>query len=138
MRRLFADSFFWIALTNPQDALYEVAQQHRSFLTSGRLYTTEEVLVEFLAFFATDSWLRVRAAETVRLILSHGAVRVLPQTHESFISGLELYEARPNKGYSVTDCISMQCMRQIGLTDVLTNDRHFEHGGFTIVFRAVP
>ncbi len=36
----------------------------------------------------------------------------------------------PDKGYSLTDCVSMQTMRQGGLTQALTNDRHFEQEGF--------
>ena len=48
---------------------------------------------------------------------------------------MALYEARPDKGYSLTDCISMQTMRQEGLSEVLTNDRHFEQEGFRALFR---
>jgi hypothetical protein len=43
---------------------------------------------------------------------------------------LALYQSRLDKGYSLTDCISMQTMRREGLTEVLTNDRHFEQEGF--------
>ena len=64
-----------------------------------------------------------------------GYVRVIPQSHASFIAGFELYRARPDKGYSLTDCISMQTMRREGLTEVLTNDRHFEQEGFRALFR---
>jgi predicted nucleic acid-binding protein len=48
---------------------------------------------------------------------------------------MALYGARPDKGYSLTDCISMQTMRKEGLTEVLTNDRHFEQEGFRALFR---
>jgi predicted nucleic acid-binding protein len=50
-------------------------------------------------------------------------------------AGLQLYRARPDKGYSLVDCISMQAMRREGLTEVLTNDRHFEQKGFRALFR---
>ena len=50
-------------------------------------------------------------------------------------AGLALYAARPDKGYSLTDCISMATMRKKGLTEVLTNDRHFEQEGFRALFR---
>jgi len=36
-----------------------------------------------------------------------------------------LYRARPDKEYSLTDCMSMHVMCREGLTDVLTNDHHF-------------
>ena len=61
---------------------------------------------------------------------------VTPQSRESFLAGLELYRTRPDKGYSLTDCISMQTMRRAGITQVLTNDRHFEQEGFQALFRA--
>jgi len=62
-------------------------------------------------------------------------IRVFPQTHESYSKGLAFYESRPDKEYSLTDCISMETMRREGLTDVLTNDRHFEQKGFRAPFR---
>jgi predicted nucleic acid-binding protein len=82
-------------------------------------------LAELLTFFAGDIWLRSRAVETVREILSDPAVYVIPQSHESFSAGFELYRSRPDKEYSLADCISMQTMRKEGLTEVLTNDRLF-------------
>jgi predicted nucleic acid-binding protein len=51
---------------------------------------------------------------------------VVPHTNETFLAGIAFYEARMDKGYSLTDCVSMLAMRNEGLTDVLTNDRHFE------------
>jgi predicted nucleic acid-binding protein len=59
----------------------------------------------------------------------------IPQSREGFLEGLALYEARPDKAYSLADCISMQTMRREGLTEVLTNDRHFEQEGFRALFR---
>jgi predicted nucleic acid-binding protein len=58
------------------------------------------------------------------------------KANATFMAGLELYHARPDKQYSLIDCISMEIMRREGLTDVLTNDRHFEQEGFRALFRA--
>jgi len=95
----------------------------------------DEILTEFMTFFSADPWQRSRAAATVRSLLADPEIRVIPQSHESFLAGLSLYEARPDKGYSLVDCISMQTMRKEGLTEVLTNDRHFEQEGFRALFR---
>jgi predicted nucleic acid-binding protein len=73
--------------------------------------------------------MRRKALINARRILDAPGVDVIPQ------SRMALYEARPDKGYSLTDCISMQTMRREGLTDVLTNDRHFEQEGFRALFR---
>jgi predicted nucleic acid-binding protein len=43
---------------------------------------------------------------------------------------LSLYETRPDKGYSLTDCISMNTMRQERISDILTHDSHFTQEGF--------
>ena len=135
MNAVFADTVYWIALTNPRDSHAQDVAPFDDLLSRGKVYTTEEVLAELLTFFAGDSWLRSRAVETLREILSDPAVHVIPQSHESFSAGFELYCARPDKQYSLADCISMQTMRREGLTDVLTNDRHFEQEGFRALFR---
>ena len=98
MNPVFADTFYWIALTNPGDSHFQGVRRFDHLLSQGSVYTTEEVLAEVLTFFAADSRLRIRAVETVREILSDPAVYVIPQSHESFLSGLDLYAARPDKG----------------------------------------
>jgi predicted nucleic acid-binding protein len=62
-------------------------------------------------------------------------VSVLSPSQATFLDGLDLYERRQDKQYSLTDCISMQVMRREGLTDVLTNDHHVEQEGFRILFQ---
>jgi predicted nucleic acid-binding protein len=79
--------------------------------------------------------MRRKAVMTVRNILQNPGVHVVPQSRESFLSGVALYEARPDKGYSFVDCISMQTMRKEELTEALTNDRHVEQEGFRALFR---
>jgi len=59
-------------------------------------------------------------------MLENRTVQIVSQTTDSFSAGLNLYRARLDKGYSLTDCISMETMRHEGITDVLTNDAHFE------------
>ena len=131
MSDVFGDTFYWIALTDPLDAAHGSASGF-----TGNIVTTEEVLAEYLNFFcASPEHLRRKVAIGVEAILAYPGIRVIPQSHESFRAGLDLYQARPDKGYSLTDCISMQTMRQEGLTEALTNDRHFEQEGFRALFR---
>ena len=65
MSAVFADTFYWIALINPGDRYAQEVQRFDDLLSGGNVYTTEEVLVEVLTFFAADTWLRIRAVETV-------------------------------------------------------------------------
>jgi predicted nucleic acid-binding protein len=136
MNAVFADTFYWIAFTNFQDRAHEKAKAFRVSPTPGALCTTEEVLTEYLNYFS--AWgpnFRRKASINVQNILQSPTVHVVPQTTTSFAGGLNLYRARLDKGYSLTDCISMETMRHEGITDVLTNDAHFEQEGFRALFR---
>jgi uncharacterized protein len=131
----FADTFYWVALIHRKDASHQVVLNFSRGFRS-LLVTTDEVLTEVLAFCSAEEALRKDAGRAVRRILSAAGVRVIPQSRQSFLDGLDLYEARPDKGYSLADCISMQAMRREGISDVLTNDRHFEQEGFRAIFRS--
>ncbi len=136
MTPLFADTFYWIALTDFTDAAHERAVALTRELAASPLVTTDEVLAEYLTFFANSPGpMRQQVAASVQGILATSVIRVIPQSRESFLAGLDLYAARSDKGYSLTDCISMQTMRREGLIEVLTNDRHFEQEGFRALFR---
>jgi predicted nucleic acid-binding protein len=74
------------------------------------------------------------AAAQVRALRNDPAIDVLPQSRADFDAALALYEARPDKGYSLTDCRSMVALRTLGISEVLTNDHHFTQEGFTILF----
>jgi len=66
----------------------------------------------------------------VRYIFNELTIEVIPQTRESFLSGLELYEKRPDKEYSFVDCISIDVMRRLDITEALTGDIHFTQENF--------
>jgi uncharacterized protein len=135
MRRLFADAFYWIALLHAGDQWHQRVIAFTETLGAHHLYTTDAVFDEFLATYsARESYLRQRAATTVRRLLASPEVTVIHQTRALFLEGLTLYEARPDKEYSLTDCLSMQVMRREGLTEVLTNDHHFTQEGFHLLF----
>jgi uncharacterized protein len=136
MRRLFVDTFYLIALSNPRDQWHQRVLAFSQSLTDVRLYTVDEVLAEFLTFCSTaGAHVRTEAARTVRNTLSDQQWTIFPPSRISFFDALTLYESRPDKEYSLTDCISMHVMRREGMTEVLTNDRHFTQEGFHILFR---
>ena len=136
MTAIFADTFYWVALTNIRDSAHEEAKTFSRSLTSASLVTTEPVLIEYLNYFA--AWgqeLRLMASASANSMLSSSTVIVLPLTSELFRAGVDLYAARLDKGYSLTDCISMVAMRRQGLIESLTNDQHFDQEGFRALFR---
>lgn len=125
----FADTFYWIALRDATDSAHE-----RALRITNDIVTTDEVLTEYLTFFcAAPEFMRREVALAVEV--QDPAVVVIPQSRESFLAGYRLYRDRPDKGYSMTDCISMETMRREGITEALTNDRHFQQEGYRALFR---
>jgi predicted nucleic acid-binding protein len=134
-RVLFADTFYWVALLNPRDAFHAAVMSYSRTLGTARVVTTDEVFTEALNYWSgAGPYWRGSAAAQVRDLRNDPSIDVLPQTRADFDAALALYEARPDKGYSLTDCRSMLAMRSLGLTEALTNDHHFTQEGFTILF----
>lgn len=134
MRLVFADTLYWGAVLHPLDQYRTQVIRAREALGDVGLVTTDEVLTELLDGLAQrGSHLREAASRAVRTILNDRRVTVHPQSRESFLAGLRLYEQRDDKGYSLVDCISMTTMRRQGISEVLTNDRHFMQEGFQIL-----
>jgi uncharacterized protein len=136
VRLVFADTLYWGAALHPHDQYRAQVIRAREALGEVRLVTTDEVLTELLDGLAQHGpQLREVAARAVRKIMDDRRVTVHPQSRESFLAGLRLYEQRYDKGYSLVDCISMTTMRRQRISEVLTNDHHFIQEGFKVALR---
>jgi predicted nucleic acid-binding protein len=136
MKLVFADTLYWIAINRNNDPWQAAARQARRDVGKVGLVTTDEVLIEFLTAMAKgNSRVRKGAVRMVRAILVDPNVHVIPQSRESFLSGLTLFENRPDKSYSLTDCISMNVMKAEAIVDVLTCDHHFAQEGFQVLIK---
>jgi predicted nucleic acid-binding protein len=134
MKCVFADANYWVALGNRKDQWHQAALQASQELGQVVLVTSDEILDEFLAYFSSyGPETRAQSAETVRALLAARAIEVVPQSRQTFLAGLGLYEARPDKSYSLTDCIAMAIMRERGIAEILTHDAHFTQEGFTVL-----
>jgi predicted nucleic acid-binding protein len=135
MPTVFADTFYWLALARPRDPWHAVAIRWAGVNATTKIITTDEVLTEFLNATSKAGPLgRAYAAATVHDVRADANVEVIPQTRADFDAALALYEARPDKEYSLTDCRSMVALRTFGISEVLTNDHHFTQEGFTNLF----
>ena len=134
MEDVFADTNYWVAKIHPDDQWHERVIDVEYEIGIVNLITTETVLVETLNYF---SEFRKDVKETaflaVKSILESGEVTIVSQSNEVFIKGIELYGKRLDKGYSLTDCISMNICRERELNDVFTHDDHFEQEGFNVL-----
>ena len=132
MPRYFVDTWFLVALFDARDEHHSRAMQIDRTIRGATLMTHDAVLTEFLAFFAGEgAAVRTRAVRVVRDVL---AERVVVEVDRSvFLHALDRYAARPDKEYSLVDCMSMVLMERLGIRHVLTNDHHFAQAGFVVV-----
>ena len=139
MRKVFADTLYWVATVKPGDAYAAAAREARDAVGRCIVVTTDEVLYEFVTTLAKGGpTLRRKAVQIARSLLDNANVKVIPQLRESFRLALDRFAKRPDKDYSLTDCSSMNAMDTEGVRDVLTHDHHFEQEGYNVLIRSVP
>jgi predicted nucleic acid-binding protein len=130
----FLDTVHILALINPRDDWHGRAVSAAQEAPE-RLVTTEAVLVEVanaLSPAASRAW----AVDAIDDLRQDANVTCLAVDGSLFERAFQLYRQRPDKGWSLTDCISFVAMKELGLRDALTADAHFEQAGFRALLRA--
>ncbi|MGC8542277.1 MAG: type II toxin-antitoxin system VapC family toxin [Phycisphaerae bacterium] len=132
MTARFADTSYFLAILVPNDENHAAAVKLADW--AGRLVTTDWILVETGNFLAPQCSRRV-FTQFVRTIVSETRATIVQASSELLTRGIALYESRPDKDWSLTDCISFIVMRDANLTDALTADHHFTQAGFTVLLK---
>ena len=133
MTTLFADTYYYVAMLSPKDSTHAQAVALTARLQP-RIVTTAWVLAELAATFSTPT----RRGSFISLfdrLSTSDEVKVVPASAELFDDGMKLYRKRPDKSWSLTDCISFLVMERAGLTEALTGDHHFEQAGFVALLK---
>lgn len=133
MRAVFTDSFFYFALLNRRDRDHSSAVEFVKRY-SGRYVSTPWVLTE-VADGLSAPRLRSSFASLVEELFRDPNVTIVPCTDATFHAGLDHYRRRPDKSWSLTDCISFVVMAEYGITEALTGDHHFEQAGFACLLK---
>ena len=136
MRKVFADTLYWVALIKPNDPYVNAAKKAREALGTCIVVTTDEVLHESVNALARGGpKLREKVVQVVRELFDSPDVKVVPQSRDTFLQALDRFSQRLDKEYSLTDCSSMNVMDAEGIKDVLTNDHHFAQEGYNVLIR---
>ena len=133
MKAVFADAFYFVGLLNRAD------QYHARIVAAARqlredVLTTEWVLAEFADALAESSSRRL-VPQFIRALEQDPKVRIVRAGSELFQRGLQLYEERPDKEWSLTDCLSFVVMEEENIREALTGDQHFEQAGFIALLK---
>src|SRR5947209_7139900 len=108
MNAIFADTFYFLALLNKTDEAHEAASRFAAD-RSNRLITTAWILTE-LADGLAGTGGRAIFPELLRDLESDGGVQLIRADDELWHRGVDLYAARDDKHWSLTDCISFLVM----------------------------
>jgi hypothetical protein len=131
MTRVFADTFFFLAVLNRRDPSHDEAL--RSYGDANLHFVTTEWVLGEVANASSAPALRPGFKRLFDLLERDSRMEIIPASHDSFRRGLELYFNRPDKAWSFTDCASFGVMKEEGIEQALTGDHHFEQAGFRIV-----
>lgn len=133
MKAVFADAFYFVGLLNRAD------EHHDKVVSAARqlhdnIITTEWILAEFADALARSAS-RHLLALFIRDLEQDPKTRIVRASTELFWRGLQLYDERRDKKWSLTGCISFVVMKDEGLYDALTGDEHFEQAGFNALLK---
>jgi predicted nucleic acid-binding protein len=133
MTLIFADTSYFVAAISPRDAHHDRANALMHDY-SGNVVTTDFVIVELGNYLRrlTD---RSSFAPIWSSIRNDPQFEVVEASRRLLDLGIQLFVNRPDKKWSLTDCISFVVMRDYSVTDALTSDDHFEQAGFKALLR---
>ncbi len=117
MRRVFADTGYWVALLNPKDELHQKARDLSQQMDSLYIFTSEMVLAEVLNDFSKrGQFFRQAAIELIENLYNHPNVTVIQQSSSQFQQGLLLYKTRLDKE-------TIQSLKKRGLIQQVRNNQ---------------
>lgn len=133
---IFIDTSFLAAVALPRDALHQHAKSWSTRITE-KLLTTDFVLCEFANGLSKPENRRPMH-DTLRWLGNDPDIVIVEASRAWIEAGLKLHQARPDKAWSLIDCISFEVMRSAGIKQALTHDHHFEQAGFEALLRRDP
>lgn len=133
MRRVFLDTWAWIALGHRRDSRHgEVKQLYQDLRREGALlfssdYVVDEVVTLLFRRAPLDEAMTFSKA---LLAATQGYLNLEPVWPSRFAEAWALREKFRDKPLiSFTDLTTMVIMQELGITEVVTEDEHFHHVG---------
>ncbi|MCY3023326.1 MAG: PIN domain-containing protein [Planctomycetota bacterium] len=122
---------------------YLDAADHRheeavALVAEGRANVTHNyVLAELVAVAQSRRLPRLTALEFAQGIVENPAIKTVWVDERLHRAGLVLLRRQLDKTYSLCDAVSFVLMKERGVSEALTTDRHFEQAGFKRLLSAV-
>jgi uncharacterized protein len=129
---LFLDASYAIALSSISDRHHDQAlilAREIEIDPTVRLVTTRAVLLEIGNALARQKY-RSIAVQLLNSLENDSTVAIVPLSEDLRTAALKLFQARADKEWGLTDCVSFVVMQERAITEALTADAHFQQAGF--------
>ena len=131
-RNVLLDTNGWVVLLNSADALHQRVAVAWQELGKERCTI---VITDWIVAETGNSLARTAArgifAEAYRRFVESAKARLVFVDSALLEEAIRMYTDRGDKTWGLVDCASFLLMKQEGITDTFTTDRHFEQAGFT-------
>jgi hypothetical protein len=133
---VFVDTSYAIALANPKDHFYHQACQLADMVEANktRMIVTHAVMLEIGNALSKQRY-RKAAVKLLRSLELDPRVEIVPISEQLYARAILLYRERQDQEWRLTDFISFIVMWDRDITQVLTNNKHFQQAGFEILLR---
>ena len=134
--KVFLDTAYAIALSVETDSFHERALELADEIEAQKikLVTTRAILLE-IGNALSNVRFRKAAVELLDSLEMDKNVMIVSLGEELYESGFKLYRSRMDKEWGLVDCVSFVAMKQLGITEALTTDLHFQQAGFVALLR---
>lgn len=105
-------------------------QANQLYSNSKYRITTNYILSEYVALATIRGFSRQKAIAFSMEILIDKTVEIVWVNDLQHMQAVELLKDRRDKAYSLCDAVSFVVMREKGVSEALTTDKHFEQEGF--------
>lgn len=100
------------------------------YISATSRITHSFIIAELVALCDRRGFSRRQTLDFVAAMFVDENVKIIWVDEELTVAALELLHNREDKKWSLCDAVSFVLMDELGLTEALTTDHHFEQAGF--------
>ena len=128
MNNMFVDTSGWLCLYHKDESEHRAAVE--LYKNAKTRITTSYVLAEFVPLAQVRSFPRAQNLEFTQRILDSAEIEIVWVDETLHRQAVALLRERADKNYSLCDAVSFVIMRERGINEALTTDKHFAQEGF--------
>lgn len=136
IRKVFVDTSAWLALVNKSDTAHYKARMVRDSLLKDQ---TQFVVTNYVMLEIANALGRTPHKETavklINIIEMSDNIQIVEINKGIYKVAWQVYSTYLDKDWSLTDCTSFEVMKEKGITQAFTTDKHFEQAGFEILMK---